>query len=218
MLIPSARISRALELGCAEGHFTPQLAPRVDRLIATDISHIALGRAAKRCVGLKNVCFLHFDLANDPFPGQFDLIVCSEVLYFMGGKDQLRAVAQKDSNSLEPGGCLLMAHASLVVDDPGSAGFDWDLPFGAKFIGETMAHIRNLQLLKELRTPLYRIHLFQRRGWFSMRRKNPEIIELAQQLHYLREAGTGLRLPLRSQRSCHSALDRRLRLHFWVIL
>ena len=39
-LLPPKRISRALELACAEGHFTIQLAPRVESLIAADISQL----------------------------------------------------------------------------------------------------------------------------------------------------------------------------------
>jgi peptidoglycan/xylan/chitin deacetylase (PgdA/CDA1 family) len=55
-----------------------------------------------------------------------------------------------------------MAHANLVVDQPERTGFDWDLPFGAKVIGETFASIPSLSLVKELWTPLYRIQLFRR--------------------------------------------------------
>ena len=44
-ILPAGRIGRALELACAEGHFTRQLAPRVDHLTATDISAIAVERA-----------------------------------------------------------------------------------------------------------------------------------------------------------------------------
>ena len=51
-VLPPGRPRRALELACAEGHFTVHLAPRVDDLLATDISTVALGRAAERCRGL----------------------------------------------------------------------------------------------------------------------------------------------------------------------
>ena len=45
-LLPEGPIGRALELACAEGHFTVQLAPRVGTLVAADIAAKALERAA----------------------------------------------------------------------------------------------------------------------------------------------------------------------------
>jgi peptidoglycan/xylan/chitin deacetylase (PgdA/CDA1 family) len=177
-LLPPGRIGRALELACAEGHFTVQLAPFVDDLTAADISRIALERAAERCAHLTNVGFVRLDLTADPLPGRFPLIVCSEVLYYVGGQRELETVAAKLTEALEPGGYLLSAHANLVVDDPGSPGFDWDHPFGAKVIGETLARSGPLQLVKELRTPLYRVQLFQRDDGAAARRP-AEIVEAA---------------------------------------
>ncbi|MGH8065290.1 MAG: glycosyltransferase [Candidatus Entotheonellia bacterium] len=180
-LLPSGQITRALELACAEGHFTVQLAPRVGSLVAGDISQIALSRAADRCAGLENVRFAHLDLTKAPLPGCFELIVCSEVLYYCVDKERLRAVARKLVDALEPGGYLLTAHANLVVDDPDQTGFDWDCPFGAKVIGEVLASTRPLRLVKQLRTPLYRIQLFRRdaRRRFPFHRSTPEVIEIA---------------------------------------
>ncbi|MBD2075732.1 glycosyltransferase [Phormidium sp. FACHB-592] len=181
-LLPQKRIKRALELACAEGHFTVQLAPRIDHLIASDISQIAIDRTAERCAELENLEFLCLDLAKDPLPGQFGLIVCSEVLYYIGGLKELRAFAQKVVNALEPGGYFLTAHANLVVDEPDRTGYNWDHPFGAKVIGETFASTSSLQLVKELKTPLYRIQLFQhqQRSWNPFYHSAPEIIELPQ--------------------------------------
>ncbi|MDB5077377.1 MAG: glycosyl transferase family 2, partial [Chloroflexi bacterium] len=161
-LLPSTPIRRALEIGCAEGHFTVQLAPQVQRLVAVDISQIALERAAERCKDLGNITYETLDLTNEPLPGRFDLIVCSEVLYYVGEVDALRAVAVKLAAALEPDGYLLMAHANLIVDEPDRPGFDWDNRFGAKVISETFVAHRQLKLVKEIRTLLYRIQLFQR--------------------------------------------------------
>ncbi len=48
-LLPKTRINTALEIACAEGHFTGQLAPLVKSLMAVDISMVALERAAESC-------------------------------------------------------------------------------------------------------------------------------------------------------------------------
>jgi peptidoglycan/xylan/chitin deacetylase (PgdA/CDA1 family) len=163
-LLPDAHFEEALELACAEGHFTARLAPRVGRLTAADISEIAIRRTAERCAGCGNVSCRRIDLAADPIPGRYDLITCSEVLYFMSDRAALAGVAARLRDALHPGGYLLMAHANAVVDDPEAPGFDWDVPFGARVIGETFQALPDLALVKELRTPLYRIHLFRRRA------------------------------------------------------
>ena len=156
-------IKHALEIGCAEGHFTVQLATHVDSLIAADISQIATARAKARCAlsKLENVSFVNLDLSSDPLPGSFDLIVCSEVLYYINGQTALQAVARKIVDALKPGGYLLTAHANRVDQEPERTNFDWILPFGAELIGLTLANTFPLRLIEELRTPLYRIQIFQ---------------------------------------------------------
>ncbi len=159
-LLPPGKLNNALEIACAEGHFTEQLAPCVNKLMAVDISRVALDRTAIRCQHLSNISFGHLDLVKDQFPGKFDLIVCSEVLYYVGTVSDLENIAVKITCSLEKNGYLLMAHAHQIIDDPANPGFDWGLPFGAKLIGEVFAATPFLQLIKEIRTPLYRVQLF----------------------------------------------------------
>ena len=124
-LIPDGPVLNALELACAEGHFTAQLAPRVTRLLATDISATALARAAARCRGAVNVSYRCLDLAGEALPGGFDLIVCSEVLYFMGDQAALAGVVGRIAGALAPGGVLLTAHACTCADEPYETAFNW---------------------------------------------------------------------------------------------
>jgi glycosyltransferase involved in cell wall biosynthesis/peptidoglycan/xylan/chitin deacetylase (PgdA/CDA1 family)/SAM-dependent methyltransferase len=162
-LIPDGRIARALELACAEGRFTRLLAPRVERLIAADFSQVALRRAEAASTAT-NVQFQLLDLVTDDLPGPLDLIVCSEVLYFLGNLDVLKAVGEKLAGALSPGGHLVLAHANVLADDPDQPGFDWAVPYGARRIGETLAAIPHLRFLREIRTEAYRIQLFKRRA------------------------------------------------------
>jgi peptidoglycan/xylan/chitin deacetylase (PgdA/CDA1 family)/SAM-dependent methyltransferase len=185
-LLPEGRIERALEIACAEGIFTRQLASRVESLLAVDLSRIALERAAQRCRGLDHVRFAPLDLRSDELPGPFAAIVCSEVLYYLDGVEALRAVAHKLAHALRPGGRLVTAHAHLVVDDPDQPGFDWDLPFGARVIGEALAAAPGLELVAETRTPLYRVQAFARRRprrlpWPRPALRGPERTVLAAQ-------------------------------------
>ncbi|MEO6092402.1 MAG: glycosyltransferase [Novosphingobium sp.] len=163
-LIPRTAREKALEIGCAEGHFTIQLAPLVGTLLATDISELALARTADICRGFDNIAYRHFDLAKDDLPGTFDLIVCSELLYYMGDLSDLAEVGAKLARGLNDRGYLVTAHANLVVDEPDVTGFDWRMPYGAKTIGETFAQAPGLVFEWELWTPLYRIQLFRKGG------------------------------------------------------
>ncbi|MBS0547254.1 MAG: glycosyltransferase [Proteobacteria bacterium] len=161
-LLPPGPIGTAMELACAEGRFTEMLASRVGQLIAADISPTALARARDRCAPHPNVDFRRLDLLRDPLPGGLDLLVCSEVLYYVPGLDALRETALRLAEALAPGGRLLTAHALVVSDTPDRTGFDWDEPFGSQTIGQTFAAVPGLALERSLRTELYRIDLFRR--------------------------------------------------------
>jgi peptidoglycan/xylan/chitin deacetylase (PgdA/CDA1 family)/2-polyprenyl-3-methyl-5-hydroxy-6-metoxy-1,4-benzoquinol methylase len=161
-LLPSESIINALEIGCAEGHFTVQLAPLVDNLLAVDISHVALERAKARCARFENVEFKVYNLWRNVLFGQFDLIVCSEILYFTS-RFNLKRVIWRLARHLKPGGHILTAHANVVVDDSFQTGFNYEVGHGAQAIGRAFARSRMLIFVRELRTPLYRIQLFRRR-------------------------------------------------------
>ncbi|AZO51582.1 MAG: glycosyltransferase [Mesorhizobium sp.] len=160
-ILPAGPIGRALELACAEGHFTRQLAPRVGRLTATDISAIAIERAGARCSDQPNVEFGVLDFAADTLPGGMDLIFCSEVLYYLDDLAELRRIAKKFAEALAPGGSFISAHAFVLRDNVERTGFDWNT-FGAKAISETLAATEGLVLEQSIQTELYRIDRFRR--------------------------------------------------------
>ncbi|MDQ3696997.1 MAG: glycosyltransferase [Gemmatimonadota bacterium] len=163
-LIGDTRARRALEVGCAEGHFTVRLAAHAQDIIAADISAIALARVEARCssAGIENVVTRRLDLARDALPDGCDLIVCSEVLYYMGDPQALAEVAGRLVAALAPNGALVTAHAHVLADAPHETGFDWGLKYGARTIGETLSAVPGLALEREIRTPLYRIQRFRR--------------------------------------------------------
>ncbi|MCX6150790.1 MAG: trifunctional glycosyltransferase/class I SAM-dependent methyltransferase/polysaccharide deacetylase [Ignavibacteriales bacterium] len=187
-LVPKKIINSALEIACAEGHFTAQLAPRVMKLTAADFSQTALARTKSRCSFYSNISYLQLDISEDAIPEQYNLIICSEVLLFMKGKENLIAVAKKISAALKPGGTLIMANGNVAADEPNETGFNWDVPFGAKVIGETFSSINSIRKIKELKTPLYHIQQFMKKqkidfGIFS----KPNIIELPLQAKLTKE-------------------------------
>ena len=161
-ILPGTRIGRALELACAEGHFTALLSPRVDALTAVDISTKALDRARERCRRMQNVEFQKLDFFSEPLAGAWNLIICSEVLYFLNDLAALRNIAEKIRSALTDGGYFLTAHARLLADEPCRTGFEWDHEFGAATIAKVFGETEGLAHLKSLETDLYRIDLFQK--------------------------------------------------------
>jgi peptidoglycan/xylan/chitin deacetylase (PgdA/CDA1 family)/GT2 family glycosyltransferase/SAM-dependent methyltransferase len=168
-LLPE-RVEHALEVGCAEGVFTRLLAERVRRLTAADISPRALARARERCADSANVAFAQLDLFAQPLAGRYDLIVCSELLYYAPDRAALRRTAEALADALEPGGTLLAAHAHAVVDDARAPGFDWEVPFGAVAIEQALRRTGLLELEAEVRTEPYRVQRYRR---LTRRRRLP---------------------------------------------
>ena len=102
------RFGKALEVGCAEGLFTEQLAPLCGSLLAADISSVALARAQRRMRGCEHVQFIQWDLRVDPVPEAYDLIVIVHALEYVRNPFHIRRARTKLVKSLRPGGYLLI--------------------------------------------------------------------------------------------------------------
>jgi SAM-dependent methyltransferase len=161
-LVALEPVESALELACAEGHFTRRLATKVGRLLSTDISTNALERARKRCADQPNLSFEQLDFFGKPIPGGHDLVLCSEVLYFAGSDRQLADIAQKIAGAIRPGGRLVGAHANVLNEDPASTGFDWGDQYGVKRINAAFEATGRLALERQIVTELYRVSVFRR--------------------------------------------------------
>lgn len=90
--LPSRPLARVLEVGCSIGVFTELLAPRCKRLVAIDFSARALELARERVGRVANVELVRAGFPEEIPPGAWDLIVCSEVLYYLDGAALLRAI------------------------------------------------------------------------------------------------------------------------------
>ncbi len=174
-ILPNKKWKRILELGCAEGVFTEMLAPHGSQIMATDVSQVALKRAAERCQSFPQIQFKHLDIATGNIPQQQDLIVCSEILYYTGNHHALKDALKRMSESLNKEGYLVMAHSNLAWEEFSHMGFNWDVPFGSKGISKAARGTDGLVLVKQFKTPLYRIQLYQKQsaGWFSWKRYAP---------------------------------------------
>ena len=107
--VPPGPIGRALELGCSNGAFTARLAPRCEILIAIDFSAEAVGLASARAGELAGVRIERRDLRDGLPAGRFDLIVCSEVLYYLG-RGEVERFCERLPAALSPAGRLVAVH------------------------------------------------------------------------------------------------------------
>lgn len=107
--LPKAHFDHGWEIGCSNGELTAALAPRCNSLLATDISPRAVQLATERNAGYPNVRVEQGAHPED-WPQQvFDLIVLSEVGYYLSAH-RLEEVVSKIRGSLAPEGLLVACH------------------------------------------------------------------------------------------------------------
>jgi predicted TPR repeat methyltransferase len=116
--VPDDRISTALELGCSIGIFTEQLATRCERVLAIDFSERALALAHGRLDALDNVELRLASFPEQAPDGPWELIVCSEVLYYLQAPALDSAIAWL-AEQLRGGACVLVVSwRGPGVDEP----------------------------------------------------------------------------------------------------
>ncbi|WP_186813413.1 PIG-L family deacetylase [Cellulomonas xylanilytica] len=107
--LPDPRYGHVLEIGCGIGVLTAELAQRADRLLAVDVSVAAVERARTRVSALPQVRVEVADVADAVPVGSFDLVVLSEVGYYLDRATLSRVLGDLRAR-LAPGGTLLACH------------------------------------------------------------------------------------------------------------
>lgn len=108
-LLPRERYEAAFEPGCSIGVLTAELAARCGSLLSCDGTADAVRSAQARTAALSGVRVEQRMIPADWPPGEFDLIVCSEFLYYFGDAD-LERVLHLATGALRPDGHLLAVH------------------------------------------------------------------------------------------------------------
>lgn len=152
--LPRARYRRGYEPGCSIGVFTEQLAVRCDRLLATDTAQAPLRAARDRLARLPHVEIERRAVPADWPPGSFDLLVISELGYYLDPVDLQRLWAAATA-VLEPGGTLLAVHWRHPVADYPQTGDDVHAALAAApGLGRLVEHVEeDFRLEVYLRTP-----------------------------------------------------------------
>lgn len=146
------RYRRALEIGCSIGVFTARLAAYCDSLLAIDLAPSALDRARQHCALLPQVRFQQLRIPAGWPPGWFDLIVISEVGYYLM-EEELADTRDHCLASLWPGGDLLLAHWTPPIDDALQSG---------DRVHDLLGASAGLRRLVSRREPTFRLDLLRR--------------------------------------------------------
>jgi SAM-dependent methyltransferase len=120
--VDDRRYRAGLEIGCSIGVLSAQIAPLCDSFLGLDISEKPLEAARARCASIASARFLCGRAPADWPEGGLDLVILSEVLYFLSAED-IRATAARVRASLLPGGRVLLINwlGSEETPQPG----DW---------------------------------------------------------------------------------------------
>ncbi len=146
-------VGNAFEIGCSIGILTGILAPRCTSLFAVDIVESALAAAKLHCAGMPHVTFANRHVPEQwPVGQKFDLILISEVLYFLTPTDIARVAAQVVT-SLSPNGTVLLVNYTEPVDEPSNGDQAADI-----FIAASHAALR---VSLQQRHPKFRIDRLQ---------------------------------------------------------
>ncbi len=150
--LPRPRYASGLEVGCSIGVFTHELCPRCDALIGLDVVPSVLDAARARCADCPNVSFQLAAVPGAWPDGRFDLILISEVAYYLDRADLARLVARVEG-ALLPDADIVLVHWLGVTHYPLSGD---DAAEG--FIADARGFAR---VLKQSRTAEYRLDVLR---------------------------------------------------------
>ncbi len=152
--LPRGTYAEALEIGCSIGVMTRRLAGRCARLTAIDVAESALDAARARCADLPHIRFACGAVPSDWPEGVFDLILLSEVVYYLD-RDDIAVLVERIRAALRPGGDLVLVHWTGETHYPLSGDAAAEAVIG---LGADMLDIRHQD-----RAPLYRLDVLRRR-------------------------------------------------------
>jgi cyclopropane fatty-acyl-phospholipid synthase-like methyltransferase len=151
-MLPYQRYRHALEPGCSIGTLTELLTKSCDHVTATDVATAALDAADRRLreAGLRQrVTLLHRSLDQPWPPGGFDLVVLSDVAYYLQSAT-LRAVLDRECAKLARGATVIAAHWRRPVHDNPISGDHANDIIGATTGLHTIATYRDADLVIEM--------------------------------------------------------------------
>ena len=152
-LISGQNYDCALDVGCGLGHLTRELAIVSQRVVGIDFSTEAIAQARKSSPENPQISFHVADIRQFAGNHEYDLIVCSEVLYYLQ-PGELDSVIGRLLDLCLPGASLILvgraddtyvaprlkSHFSLVRC---TAELDWSRPFAVSLFKLESAYVSN---------------------------------------------------------------------------
>lgn len=152
--LPRPRFRRAFEPGCSVGVLTQLLARRCDELISTDVAAQAVAAARRRIASLPNVTVGRMEVPKQWPDGEFDLIVLSELGYYLSPRS-LVTLIDRVLSSLTADGTLVAVHWRHPVAD---------YPLTGDEVHTVLCHDQRLARLAEHVEADFRLEVFTRPG------------------------------------------------------
>jgi SAM-dependent methyltransferase len=149
--LPRERYRRGFEVGCSIGVLTALLAERCEALLACDVAPAAVAATKERLAASEDV---DVDVVQLAVPGawprgSFDLVVLSEVGYYLS-PDDLELLVSRCVDCLEPGGTLVAVHWRHPVADYPLRGDDVHAAIGRRRELHRLARHEEADLLLEV--------------------------------------------------------------------
>ncbi len=152
--LPRENYKSAFEIGCSIGVLTASLAKKCQSLLAVDVSEKAIEQAKKRCADLPNVRLEKMEIPKE-FPAEkFDLILISEVGYYLSSTDW-RVASEKVFAHLSIQGQIILVHWTPIVEDYPQTGDAVHDSFAEFAEGK-------MRLLSGSRTEKYRLDVWEK--------------------------------------------------------
>ncbi len=142
---------RALEVGASIGVFTAMLTPLCEELLAVDTSEKAVALARERLAVFGQVRVEQRTLPEEMPQGPFDLIVASEVLYYLTKELVIKTLTLFEE-ALAPGGSLLAVHWRKQTET---------YPLLGDEVHELLVRETRLTNTRTIVEPEYRLDLFE---------------------------------------------------------
>lgn len=115
--LPKRHYDRAFEVGCSIGVLTRELGSRCKALLAVDAAAAPITEAMQRCADQPHIDFRQLYVPRDWPNETFDLIVLSEVVYYLDDADVTK-LATMASGALAPGGDIVLVHWTGMTNYP----------------------------------------------------------------------------------------------------
>lgn len=148
-MLPKARYTSGFEPGCANGELAAELATRCDRLLASDGSPRAAALAEQRLADAAHVRVERLILPEQWPAERFDLVVISELGYYLDAA-QREVLGARIEASLLPGGTFLACHWRHPIEGWDASGDDVHAAFDACVGLHRLGHYEDADLLLDV--------------------------------------------------------------------